>query len=387
VVVAAGKSFETKTPASIFVSDPVEESAGLPETSAPEIQALSFERMNFTDLTGVNVMSFDQDRPNTLYTVTISDSAGHSVIRRGMGAVSFFWDDLSSFTSGDSVRVRVTARDSVSRGSVDAYTASKMVFDQNMTLADSYAPKNEIGFDVRVRNGSEIEIVGTTPADERILATEMYIIQPDGSVQVRSFDSLIADPNDSAILKKNTPVAYSFDAPEDGVYLVEVNYDTGFAAVNVPIVIGNSSLPLAANVIDQMREEDYASIDEVDRASLEFLNALRARYGLGKLRLSDKLDRLAQIKADDMAANSYVGHVDSEGVYIDGTAKRHDISLTKSLSENVAGGNVGYGILNSALSLSGGHRANMLGSDWTTVGIGIARDGDRAYYVQVFGME
>lgn len=387
MVVAAGKSFETKTPASIFVSDPVEESAGLPETSAPEIQALSFERMNFTDLTGVNVMSFDQDRPNTLYTVTISDSAGHSVIRRGMGAVSFFWDDLSSFTSGDSVRVRVTARDSVSRGSVDAYTASKMVFDQNMTLADSYAPKNEIGFDVRVRNGSEIEIVGTTPADERILATEMYIIQPDGSVQVRSFDSLIADPNDSAILKKNTPVAYSFDAPEDGVYLVEVNYDTGFAAVNVPIVIGNSSLPLAANVIDQMREEDYASIDEVDRASLEFLNALRARYGLGKLRLSDKLDRLAQIKADDMAANSYVGHVDSEGVYIDGTAKRHDISLTKSLSENVAGGNVGYGILNSALSLSGGHRANMLGSDWTTVGIGIARDGDRAYYVQVFGME
>ncbi|HRI36856.1 MAG TPA: CAP domain-containing protein, partial [bacterium] len=358
MVVAAGKSFETKTPASIFVSDPVEESAGLPETSAPEIQALSFERMNFTDLTGVNVMSFDQDRPNTLYTVTISDSAGHSVIRRGMGAVSFFWDDLSSFTSGDSVRVRVTARDSVSRGSVDAYTASKMVFDQNMTLADSYAPKNEIGFDVRVRNGSEIEIVGTTPADERILATEMYIIQPDGSVQVRSFDSLIADPNDSAILKKNTPVAYSFDAPEDGVYLVEVNYDTGFAAVNVPIVIGNSSLPLAANVIDQMREEDYASIDEVDRASLEFLNALRARYGLGKLRLSDKLDRLAQIKADDMAANSYVGHVDSEGVYIDGTAKRHDISLTKSLSENVAGGNVGYGILNSALSLSGGHRAN-----------------------------
>jgi uncharacterized protein YkwD len=88
-----------------------------------------------------------------------------------------------------------------------------------------------------------------------------------------------------------------------------------------------------------------------------------------------------------MAANAYVGHVDSHGVFIDGTAERNNIVITRSISENVAGGNVGYGILDSALSLSGGHRSNMLGSDWTTVGIGLARSGDRTFYVQVFGLE
>lgn len=229
--------------------------------------------------------------------------------------------------------------------------------------------------------------MGTTPSDGRTLARELYVIRPDGSVDSKFFDSHVADSSDPDILKAGASVAYSFDVRDTGVYMVEVNYDTGFAAVNVPVVIGTSALPLGTNVIDRMRDEDYSSVDEVERASLEFLNGLRAQYGLGKLRLSDKLGQLAQIKADDMAVNSYVGHVDSYGVYIDGTAKREGISITKSISENVAGGNVGYGVLNSALSLSGGHRSNMLANEWTTVGIGIARQGERAFYVQVFGME
>jgi hypothetical protein len=158
-----------------------------------------------------------------------------------------------------------------------------------MTLSPAYAPKNEIGFDVRVKNGHTIEIAGTTPSDDNILSRELFVIKPDGSVDTKKFDSSVVDANDAEILKKNVPVAYSFDVRDEGVYLIEVNYDTGFAAVNVPIVIGDSTLPLGTNIIDRMRDEDYASVDEVERASLEFLNGLRAQYGLGKLRLSDKL--------------------------------------------------------------------------------------------------
>ena len=41
--------------------------------------------------------------------------------------------------------------------------------------------------------------------------------------------------------------------------------------------------------------------------------------------------------------------------------------------------------LQAGLSLSGGHRANMLKSDWTKVGVGLTIKNGRTTLVQVFG--
>lgn len=150
-MVAAGKSFETRNLAVLTVTDPVAETAELPAPSVADVSSLSFERVNFTDLSGVNIMTFDKSDSKTLYSATITDGAGHSVTRRGMGSIAFFWDDLADFEIGKPAQVRVTARGSASASSVDAYTASRVVFDRSMTLSSAYAPKNEIGFDVRVK--------------------------------------------------------------------------------------------------------------------------------------------------------------------------------------------------------------------------------------------
>ncbi len=187
----------------------------------------------------------------------------------------------------------------------------------------------------------------------------MFLIRPDGSTHSEELEEY-ADTEDDKYLRPGANIDAVLDTHAPGVYLVELNYDTGFAAINVPIVIGDDILPIAPNTVDRMRDEDTDSLDATRRASLSYLNALRAEQGLGNLRLSDTLNELAQIKAQDMADHGYVGHVDSTGVYINGTAKRFGFDIDFSLSENVAGGNVGYGVLISALSLSGGHRANML---------------------------
>lgn len=151
LVVAAGKSFETKSLASLTVTDPIAEGVGLPDSTAGDVSDISFERVNFTDLSGVNLMTFGGADRKTLYSVTVSDSLGHSVTRRGMGSVAFFWDDLADFTAGEPAQVRITARGSASSSSVDVYTSSKVVYDRSMILAPAYAGKNEIGFTVRLK--------------------------------------------------------------------------------------------------------------------------------------------------------------------------------------------------------------------------------------------
>lgn len=57
------------------------------------------------------------------------------------------------------------------------------------------------------------------------------------------------------------------------------------------------------------------------------------------------LTALADFKAKDMTNNLYVGHVDSRGEYILGTAKRAGIRVLGSVGENVAGGTVGVSYL------------------------------------------
>lgn len=215
LVIAAGKSFETRNLATITVTDPVAEAAGLPTSSISDVSSFSFERVNFTDLSGVNLMTFDKSDPKTLYTVVVTDSSGHSVTRRGMGSVAFFWDDFTDFEINKPVQVRVTARASVSTSSTDAYTASKVVFNRSMTLSPSYAAKNEIGFDVRTKGNSTVEIVGTTPSDGRTLARELYVIRPDGSVDTKLFDLHVANSADTEVLKTGTEIAYSFDARDE----------------------------------------------------------------------------------------------------------------------------------------------------------------------------
>lgn len=176
---------------------------------------------------------------------------------------------------------------------------------------------------------------------------------------------------------------FTYNLTENGVYLVEVLYDTGFAAYLAPVQNGKV-LSILPNVYDLASKEMTTNIPWETTQMLASINAARAKKNLPTLILDSELSRLALFKAKDMADNNYIGHTDSQGGSILDTATRANVTIMNSIGENVAGGSVGAEYLQAGLLLSGAHRANMLKSQWTKAGIGIVVKNGRVSVVQVF---
>lgn len=117
-------------------------------------------------------------------------------------------------------------------------------------------------------------------------------------------------------------------------------------------------------------------------------NAARVENGLGELKTSSLLSRAAQNKANDMLARQYFAHNTPDGetpwtfikaVGYSYTTAGENLAIDFTQAENVQ----------SAWMNSPGHRANILNSNFTEIGIGIASgmyDGHQTtIVVQMFG--
>ncbi len=113
-------------------------------------------------------------------------------------------------------------------------------------------------------------------------------------------------------------------------------------------------------------------------------NAARQEAGLSVLTEDSQLTRLAQQKAEDMAANHYFSH--TSPTY--GTA--FDMMQAAGISYHSAGENIAKGQKTAEAVMKGwmnsaGHRANILKDDYTRLGVGYALDQNgTAYWVQIF---
>jgi uncharacterized protein YkwD len=116
-------------------------------------------------------------------------------------------------------------------------------------------------------------------------------------------------------------------------------------------------------------------------------NAERTRAGRPSLRNSGALNEAAQLHADQMARLGRLEHVLSGAPYPRPedrlAAARYQWS---AYAENIAMGQSTAAAAMESWMRSSGHRANILSTSVTEIGIGFARDsGGRPYYVQVFG--
>lgn len=120
-----------------------------------------------------------------------------------------------------------------------------------------------------------------------------------------------------------------------------------------------------------------ASSPRADRI-LEGTNAARADAGLTALRVDPCLARMAQRHAQRLAASGSLYHQDLGTVMAS--------CGTSTAGENVAMNHTGAADMVDQWLGSSGHRANLLNSRFTLIGIGVARARDGAWYgVQVFG--
>ena len=127
--------------------------------------------------------------------------------------------------------------------------------------------------------------------------------------------------------------------------------------------------------------ESFASFQQ---EVLKLVNAERAKQGLKPLTLNTKLSNVATLKSQDMINKNYFSHTSpTYGSPFD-MMKQFGITY-RAAGENIAKGQKSpQQVMNSWMN-SSGHRANILNSNYTELGVGIAKSSNGTiYWTQMF---
>ena len=149
------------------------------------------------------------------------------------------------------------------------------------------------------------------------------------------------------------------------------------------------------DVESDLQSEPNASTVDVDfmkQDIVERTNALRTERGIASLTTNDKLMQAAQVRADEMAANSVYSHTRPDG------REYTTVTDCKYVGENIHQIPLLYleqqkgelvGTVVHSWSKSAGHMENMINASYASIGVGLARgiDGNGLecwYCVQLF---
>lgn len=119
-----------------------------------------------------------------------------------------------------------------------------------------------------------------------------------------------------------------------------------------------------------------------EQSLINQVNQERAKNGLQALKVDYQLVSLAKQKSHDMAVNSYFSHVSPSLGTVYTMLDRAGVSYSRA-GENIAR----TGSVSRAHPLfmnSDGHRANILHSGYTHIGVGIVKQGTSYHVTQIF---
>jgi uncharacterized protein YkwD len=120
---------------------------------------------------------------------------------------------------------------------------------------------------------------------------------------------------------------------------------------------------------------------------IELINEERAKANLPALTYQSQLTAAAQLHSADMACNNYFNHTAIDGSGPSERATRQGYS-SSFIGENIAAGYSTPKVVVEGWMNSPGHKANILGADYTEIGVGYAyssKSGYGAYWTAVFG--
>ncbi|WP_242861469.1 CAP domain-containing protein, partial [Cellulosilyticum ruminicola] len=114
---------------------------------------------------------------------------------------------------------------------------------------------------------------------------------------------------------------------------------------------------------------------------LRLVNIERSKQGLSALQMDENVRNVAKVKATDMYKNKYFSHTSpTYGSPFD-MMKKFGITY-KAAAENIAQGQITPAQVVNTWMNSSGHRANILNSKYTHIGIGYEANGNN--WVQMF---
>ena len=124
-----------------------------------------------------------------------------------------------------------------------------------------------------------------------------------------------------------------------------------------------------------------SSVTSFEQQVVDLVNEIRVKNGLNKLTMNWELSRVARYKSQDMHDNKYFSH--TSPVY----GSPFTMIKNFGISYRTAGENIAMGYRTPQAVVDGwmnssGHRANILNSSFTQIGVGYVKDGN--YWTQMF---
>ncbi|HBS58442.1 MAG TPA: hypothetical protein DEA44_04165 [Firmicutes bacterium] len=125
-----------------------------------------------------------------------------------------------------------------------------------------------------------------------------------------------------------------------------------------------------------------SSMTAEEKQLVDLINSERTKQGLTTLKSNNNVANVARAHSQDMLANNYFDHYNLQGSSPFTRLKNAGITY-RTAGENIAI-NVSVPNTHTAFMNSAGHRANILSSDYTQVGVGIVHSGSRIWVTENF---
>lgn len=166
----------------------------------------------------------------------------------------------------------------------------------------------------------------------------------------------------------------------DTMWKVAVKYEVGTKEIiNANTHIANPDLIYPGQLLNVPTVD--SSVTSFESEVVRLVNEERAKHGLKALTSDWQLSRVARIKSQDMKDNGYFSHTSPVYGSPFDMMKSFGISY-KRAGENIAKGQATPQSVVKAWMNSSGHRANILNSSYTHIGVGYVKSGN--YWTQMF---
>lgn len=166
----------------------------------------------------------------------------------------------------------------------------------------------------------------------------------------------------------------------DTMWKIANRYEVGLSEIkSANLHIQNPDLIYPGQVLNIPGIDD--AVLNYENEVIRLVNEQRVKNGLNKLQADWELSRVARFKSQDMKDNKYFSHTSPTYGTPFEMIRNFGIPY-KSAGENIAKGQATPQVVVNAWMNSSGHRANILNSTYTKIGVGYVADG--RYWTQMF---
>lgn len=187
----------------------------------------------------------------------------------------------------------------------------------------------------------------------------------------------------SAIYAETAPYYDTYTVQKgDSLWKIAVKYQVGLSE----IISSNPQFPNPSLIYpgDKVKVPIYSDLNSIEQQVITLTNQERSKNGLSPLTFNWQLGRVARYKSNDMRDKNYFSHTSPTYGSPFTMIQNFGISY-RAAGENIATGqqtawSVVQGWMNSP-----GHRANILSTNFTQIGVGYSKSSSgKTYWTQMF---